>query len=514
MLGHMTTAMTGLLGLMGSMPLLANVSPLRFMALPFAECLILVGIHSYLGIHVIRRKVIFVDLSLAQIAALGTTVGFLFGIHPHSVGAFLFSLSFTFLGAAIFAVTRTDERRVPQEAIIGIVYALAAALVILVIDRAPHGAEHIKETLTGAILWVKPKEVWHAAVAYSLVGVIHYVFRDKFLAITHNHEKAAKSGINVRLWDLVFYMTFGFVITFSVGTAGVLLVFVFLVVPAVIAVSITDNLKYQLIIGWTMGTVVSMLGLAISYWLDLPSGPAVVAFYGLVLLIMALFLYVQRSNDPLQAIGHILVGVLVLGLVIGYFSGLTRLVNHFPSWKHGEFSAPHRHHAHGPHHHHQTALQRFDSMDIEAKTKALAHMQDTKTLETWYGQATTHEGKLKVAERMAVLRPKRGAAMLLEVIESKAPPFFKITAADKLSEICHAKFGYDPLGDATKAAAMVARMKSCVSKLGAVPDSRPNADVRPAARDVVPRTGSPESGPTDNSPADSRPDGKAATTPR
>ena len=489
-LGGLESALAGLLGLVGDLPVLAEVSPYRLMALPFAECLILVGIHSYLGIHVIRRKVIFVDLSLAQIAALGTTVGFLFGIHPHSLGAFLFSLSFTFLGAAVFALTRTDERRIPQEAIIGIVYALAAALVILVIDRAPHGAEHIKETLTGAILWVKPKEVWHAALAYSLVGVIHYVFRDKFLAVTDDHQKAAESGINVKLWDLVFYMTFGFVITFSVGTAGVLLVFVFLVVPAVIAVSITDNLKHQLLIGWGMGTLVSVLGLAISYWLDMPSGPAVVAFYGVVLLFMGLILHVARSADPVSALGHILMGILALALVFGYFVGLKKLVDHNPSWKHGEFSAPHRHHVQGPHHKHQTAVQRFDSMDIEAKAKALSAMKDPKVLEQWYGQARTHEGKLKVAERMAEIQPKRGAAMLLEVIVSKAPPFFKITAADRLSGLCKTKFDYDPMGDNPEAAApALAKMKACVAKLSGQRTARPEptkaADPRPI-RDATP----------------------------
>ncbi len=474
MLENIGSALTTLVGLIGTVPVLAEVSPYRLMALPFAECLILVGIHSYLGIHVIRRQVIFVDLSLAQIAALGTTVGFLFGIHPHSLGAFLFSLSFTFMGAAIFAVTRTDNRRIPQEAIIGIVYALAAGLVILVIDRAPHGAEHIKETMTGAILWVKPKEVWHAAVAYSLVGIVHYVFRDKFLAITDDHEAAAKAGINVKLWDLLFYMTFGFVITFSVGTAGVLLVFVFLVVPAVIAVSITDKLKYQLVIGWGMGTLVSVLGLALSYWLDMPSGPAVVSFYGVVLLFVGLFLYVKRSQDPVKALGHILIGVLVLALVVGYFIGLKKLVDHNPSWKHGDFSGAHQHHAHRPRHHHKTKVQRFDDMDIEKKTKALGEMKDVKVIEAWFKQAKTHEGKLKVAERMAQVQPARGAAMLLEVIESKTPPFFKITAAEKLSEVCHEKFGYDPLGEDPKAAQVaLTKMKACVAKLNGEPMKAP-----------------------------------------
>ena len=226
------------------------MSPWKLMMLPFMECLVLVGIHSYLGIHVIKRKVIFVDLALAQIAALGTIVAFLFGIHPQTPGAYVFSLLFTFIGAAVFSLTRLRDERIPQEAVIGLVYALAAAVAILIIDRAPHGAEHIKEVLTGSILWVKWQTVVIAAVVYAAVGVFHYVFRERFLLISNDPDEAYRRGINVRLWDFLFYMSFGLVITLSVNTAGVLLVFVFLVVPAIMAISITDRLMHQLLIGW------------------------------------------------------------------------------------------------------------------------------------------------------------------------------------------------------------------------------------------------------------------------
>ena len=148
------------------------------MAPAFFECLILVGIHSYLGIHVIKRKVIFVDLALAQVAALGTTLGFLFGIMPGTTGAYWFSLGFAILGAAIFSLSRFRHEKIPQEAIIGLVYALAAAIAILVIDKAPHGAEHIKELLTGSILWVKWKTIFHAALVYAGVGLFHFIFRE------------------------------------------------------------------------------------------------------------------------------------------------------------------------------------------------------------------------------------------------------------------------------------------------------------------------------------------------
>ena len=148
------------------------------MALPFLECLILVGIHSYLGLHVIRRRVIFVDLALAQIAALGTTIAFLFGLNPHSTGAYIFSLSFTFIGAAVFSLTRVPNDRVPQEAVIGLSYALAASVGILAVFGAPHGAEHIQNIAMGSLLWVTADDFIHALIAYWFVGVVHFIFRD------------------------------------------------------------------------------------------------------------------------------------------------------------------------------------------------------------------------------------------------------------------------------------------------------------------------------------------------
>ena len=235
------------------------------MAPAFFECLILVGIHSYLGLHVIRRRVIFVDLSLAQIAALGTTVGFLFGIMPDTTGAYWFSLSFTFIGAGVFSISRIRHEKIPQEAVIGLTYAIAASVSILAIDKAPHGAEHIKEILTGSILWVKWETIRNAAIVYSFIGIFHFIYRKQFILISENPEKAYKQGMKVRFWDFLFYVSFGVVITHSVGTAGVLLVFVFLVVPAITSMLITDVLWKQLIIGWTMGVVVSIVGLYLSY---------------------------------------------------------------------------------------------------------------------------------------------------------------------------------------------------------------------------------------------------------
>ncbi|MBI4576543.1 MAG: metal ABC transporter permease [Planctomycetes bacterium] len=275
---------------------------------PLAACLVLTGIHSYLGHHVLARKVIFVDLALAQIAALGATFAFLLGFHPESPQAYVFSLSFTFLGAAVFAATRMRHERIPQEAAIGIAYAVATAAVILLVDAAddPHGAEHIKDLLAGNILWVRPADVLKTAALYAAVGAFHLAFRRRFLAISLDPVAAEASGVHVPLWDFLFYLSFGLVITSSVAMAGVLLVFAYLIVPPAIASLLATGLRARLALGWTVGTVVSFVGLLGSY--DRPSGPTIVCLFGAVLVLVALAHYVAHSERPARALFRVVAG--------------------------------------------------------------------------------------------------------------------------------------------------------------------------------------------------------------
>lgn len=260
---------------------------LELLLAPLAACLILAGIHAYLGLHVIERKVLFVDLSLAQIAALGTAAGFVAGYDLDSSMSYSFSLGFTLLGAAVFSLTRMRNERVPQEAIIGITYAVAASASILVLVRSAEGAERVKNMLVGSILFVDWKDVTSIAVLYGLLGLFHYVFRRRFLAISMDPEAAYQSGISVRLWDFLFYASFGIVVTSSVRIAGVLLVFSFLVVPSVVGVLLADSVSRRLFAGWSTGVFVSLLGLYASVELDLPTGAAIVVTFGVVLALIA-----------------------------------------------------------------------------------------------------------------------------------------------------------------------------------------------------------------------------------
>ena len=450
-----------------------QVTPIEIMALPFAECLVLVGIHSYLGLHVLRRKVIFVDLALAQVAALGTTVAFLFGFDPLSRGAYIFSLLFTFLGAAVFALTRLRKDRVPQEAVIGLVYAQASAIGILMVARAPHGAEHITQILTGVLFYVKPHEVLAAAIVYSFVGLFHYVFRRQFLAISEDPEKAREDGLNVRLWDFLFYMSFGLVITHSVRTAGVLLVFVFLVVPAILATLVTSDIRYQLAIGWSTGFLVAAGGLGLSYWSDSAPGPTVVTFYGAILLVAALAIYIFRS-DPgrFRRAANVAGGVAIAVLIAAAFWGMGTWLSNYPFWTEVE-------HAHspstqagadGPAHRHthqhdgaghpgetessgvspaDTLFSSLSDLDIEAKKARLANIGDADLLEAVLQRAPASAWELRLALGLRLLALDRaaGAETLVDLLEQPCAPLLRDEALQALKGRSHDDFGYDPWSD-------------------------------------------------------------------
>lgn len=257
------------------------MNAILFLLPAFAACLVLTGIHTYLGIHVISRGVIFVDIALAQIAALGMTVAFLIGLPPESEAAYFFALGFTFLGALFFAYFR--EKRIPQEAIIGVSFAVSSALAILAADKIPHGSEHLKYILSGNILWVTWPQIVKTAIIYALLGLLHYLFRARFLLVSTNPSEAERRGLRLWLWDLLFYISFGLVITSSVQIGGILLVFSFLIVPALCSMLFFDSLKGRILLGWLIGLVTSVGGIAASYFWDLPTGPTIVAGFGLAL---------------------------------------------------------------------------------------------------------------------------------------------------------------------------------------------------------------------------------------
>src|SRR6266540_1549470 len=272
-------------------------------------CLVLTGIHGYLGIHILSRKVIFVDLALAQIAALGTTCAYVLGYDAaHQSGdataVYWFSLVFTVLGAGVFALTRMRKETVPHEAFIGIVYATASAMAILLLSKATGEGEHIKQMLVGNILLVSWPTILKTGGIYAALGLFHYLFRGPFFKISLDPEASEREGLRVRWWDFLFYASFGVVVTSSVTIAGVLLVFTYLVVPATCAVLLVRSLRSRIVLAWGIGAFASSIGVALSYQADLPTGPAVVTAFAAVLVVVGLAQHVLRSPAPLRALAR------------------------------------------------------------------------------------------------------------------------------------------------------------------------------------------------------------------
>ncbi len=270
---------------------------LVFLGPALAMCLVIASIHVYLGMHVLAREVIFVDLSLAQLAALGATVASLW-IEEEEPGwqAHVAALGFTVVGATIFAFTRRARKHVSQEAIVGIVYAVASAVTVLVVSHSPHGAEHIKDILVGSLLNTTWTNVWQTAALYAVLGVIQALFSKRFVRISWEPDDAEQASKYVELWDLLFYLLFGVVITISVQFAGILLVFSFLIVPAVITRLFSTSIWKRLAAGWGVAIAASALGIWASWTWDFPTGAAVVGAFGALLLVAGAARTVVRAT--------------------------------------------------------------------------------------------------------------------------------------------------------------------------------------------------------------------------
>lgn len=285
---------------------------------PLVACLVLTGIHVYLGVHVVARKVIFVDLALAQIAALGTVTGVLLGyeVGKDITALYLYSLAFTIFGAFIFSATRMKGEKVPHEAIIGIVYAVTFAATILILSKSALGPQELDHIIKGDLLWVQGHVVIKTAIIYSIVGLFHFLFRKKFMAISFNPEKAEADGISVRLWDFLFYMSFGFVITSSVAIAGVFLVFSYLVIPSVGAMMLSDKLSTRLAIGWIGSAIISFIGVKLSWNTGLPTSPLVVVLLAAGLLLSGMYRYIKTAERASIAVRNLASAAAIVAIFI------------------------------------------------------------------------------------------------------------------------------------------------------------------------------------------------------
>jgi zinc/manganese transport system permease protein len=471
------------------MPVIAE---LKWMAVPFLACLVLSINHVYLGIHVIARKVIFVDLALAQIAALGATYALVLGYDPNTdpLQVSLFSLAFTFVGAGAFAIARMRKERVPQEAFIGIIYAVASAAAILILSKSASGGEELKHMLVGDVLLVSMSEVVAMAILYGVIGIFHVIFRRQFLAISLSPESAEAAGLKIRLWDVLFYMSFGVVIVKSVAIVGVLLVFSYLVVPAVIAQMFSETIVGRLLAGWLVAISASMLGILWSFYADYPTGPAVVVTLGICLIVASTVYYLKNAPSKTRALANV-AGLVTAAAV--FFLALsavrksapvaaareTASVDHLvEELKSGEEvhqldAIAHLKEIRGP----QVApaladlLMRNPSEQIvEAVVGALKNQKDRRALPALRHAAQANYDaflKLAIADAQLALGDRDGFATLVAILKSDGAGLARQQASDLLEQRAGRKFGYQPDRDARQNNAALTSIEAWLKTEGA-----------------------------------------------
>jgi zinc/manganese transport system permease protein len=268
------------------------MTAIEFMFAPFVACLLLIGINIYFGIHVIKREIIFIDIAMAQIAALGSTVAMILHLtgsehvgHAHDGINFIsysFDIGFTTLAAAMFTLLKSRKLSIPLESLIGIAYAVAATGAVILLDKAAGGDVHVHEMVAGSILWISWHQITILFIVFALVGAFHYIFREKFISLTDHYNNNRNHSL---LWDFLFYTTFGITVVHSVQIGGILTIFAFLIIPASISALFSQNWRSRILIGWGLGTLVTVCGLYLSWTMDVPSSPTVILSLGVFLLL-------------------------------------------------------------------------------------------------------------------------------------------------------------------------------------------------------------------------------------
>ncbi len=280
------------------------ITALEFMFAPFVVCLLLIGINIYFGIHVIKREIIFIDISLAQIAAFGATVAVVVGLAPHdheapTLAGYLFSIGFTTLAAFLFTILKSQKLPIPLESLIGIAYAVATTGAVILLDKSAGSDVHVHDMMAGSILWVRWSQILELTIVFGLIGLFHYLFRAKFISLTDNYNNGPDNSYSM-LWDFLFYTTFGVAVVHSVRVGGILTVFAFLIIPASISALFSKNWLPRILIGWGLGTLVTVFGLFLSWKMDVPSSPTVILFLGIFLLLAVLAKWTGLLKTSIQ----------------------------------------------------------------------------------------------------------------------------------------------------------------------------------------------------------------------
>ena len=409
--------------------------------LPFVACLIMLAILGYIGIHVLKREIIFIDIALAQIAAVGAIAAHvIFHIHGHSVYAHFLSFGATLIAAAFFAIVRRKIDQIPLEAVIGVSYAVSAAAALFLVGIAPGGHVHIQEMLAGSILWVTWSQIVWSAGVFAAVGLCFYLFRSPFRLISENYNDARAKGYNTLGWDFLFYALVGVVITMAVRIAGVVVVFTFLIIPATLSAAFATGWMGRLLVAWGAGAVSAALGLLFADRYDFSVGPSIAMFLGVALIVVSLLRLARVSRTASAATWLIIAVALGAWFAAGSVarsSGHTSFMGGAPSAGSITHSHPQRNHPAAEH----AGDAEAESEEITADR--LAAITDPGQLETIYARANDVEEHSMVACRMLELDVKSGLRMAIEFLEGDPPLLFRLTIVDKMEEVTGREVPYN-----------------------------------------------------------------------
>jgi len=417
------------------------LEPVGVQGLPFLACLVMLSILCYIGIHVLKREIIFIDIALAQIAAVGAiAANVIFHFHGHSIYANALAMASTVVAAAFFAVVRRRVVQIPLEAVIGVSYAVSAAAALFLVGVAPGGHVHIQEMLAGSILWATPSEIVWSACVFVAVGSCFYLFRKPFRAISENYEDALAKGYNTQGWDFLFYALVGVVITTTVRIAGVVVVFTFLIIPATLSAVFASAWTGRLLVAWVAGAVSTALGLLFADRYDFSVGPSIALFLGVTLVVVSL-LRLARVAKMATAVAWLVVAV---ALGTWFAAGSVARGSGSGRGLGGALSAGAITHAH-PEHGEPLAEHTGDVADAgdEITADRLATIADVEQLGSMYARATGVEEKSLVACRMLEVDVRSGVPMAIDFLEDDPPLLFRLTIVDKLEEVTGRDVPYD-----------------------------------------------------------------------
>jgi zinc/manganese transport system permease protein len=420
--------------------------------LPFLACLAMLSILCYIGIHVLKREVIFIDIALAQIAAVGAIVAHVvFHIHGHNVYSHALALGSTLIAAAFFAVVRRRIAEIPLEAVIGVSYAVAAASALFLVGVSPGGHVHVQEMLAGSILWAAWSDVAWSAGVFAIVGVCFYIFRKPFGAISEGYEDALARGYNTLGWDFLLYALIGLVITTAVRIAGVVVVFTFLIIPATLSAVFAVGWPARLAVAWTAGALSSALGLLFAARYDFSVGPAIALFLGSTLVVVGLF-RLARLGRTQAGVGWLVIAFALGGWLAAGAEGPAGIgaapggdaagaSGGIPTADTMTHTHDHEaHHGHGGAHGHEGDA---DDPSMEINTERLETVNDMAVLEDLYAAASDAEERSLVVSRALEVDARSGARMALKFLEDDPPMLFGLMVVEKLEEIAGRDMGYD-----------------------------------------------------------------------